>query len=312
MNATAITSVSSRSRIQRAGGWLEGLATADEVVIVGATLDAANELARQVAQVRSAAFGWHRLSLAQLAAAIAAPALAARGIVSLSRIGTEAIVARLVHRLRDERALGRYQPVSETPGFPRAITGVIAELRLAGLRSNAVESVAPDLAPIVLEYERELAEGGFTDWSGTLELATNAIARLDRHRLIGLPMLLLDVPTATEAEFAFVSALVTSTPALLATIPTAEAATLDRFRDRLGLTVEDLDRNTGEGQADGASTGALARLQRHLFNEREKHSETGAGNEIEIFRGSIDLVERHPSGLFRVIDHKQLFAIGGG
>src|SRR5580704_5448873 len=100
MSANAVVSAVSHRRIRRARVWLEARAAAEQVLIVGATLDAANDLARGVAKEKKAAFGWHRLTLSQLAAAIAAPALAARGLVPLSRVGTEAIVARLVHRLR--------------------------------------------------------------------------------------------------------------------------------------------------------------------------------------------------------------------
>jgi hypothetical protein len=128
----------------------------------------------QVAKERGAAFGWHRLTLSQLAAAIAAPALAARGLIPLSRVGTEAIVAGLVHRLRAEGGLGRYDDVSATPGFPRAVAGVIAELRVARVPSDAVGSVAPDLVPLIGTYEAELAEAGLADWSDVLVLATEA------------------------------------------------------------------------------------------------------------------------------------------
>jgi ATP-dependent helicase/nuclease subunit B len=128
MSATAVISAVNRHRIQRELAWLEG-EPAEEMLIVGATLDAANELSRRIAEERGAAFGWHRLTLSQLATAIAAPALAARGLIPLSRVGTEAIVARLVHRLRAEGGLGRYDAVSATPGFPSAVAGVIAELR---------------------------------------------------------------------------------------------------------------------------------------------------------------------------------------
>jgi ATP-dependent helicase/nuclease subunit B len=190
MKSRAVVSVSSMRRIARARTWLTSRPQAEEVLIVGSTLDAANELARQVAQNKGAAFGWHRLSLPGLAATIAAPVLAAKGLVALTRIGTEAIAARLIHRLRTERGLGRYQTVSETPGFPRAIAAVIAELRLARVRSDAVEGVAPDLVAIIREYERELAGGGFIDWPGTLELASNAISAVDRSRLAGLPTLI--------------------------------------------------------------------------------------------------------------------------
>jgi ATP-dependent helicase/nuclease subunit B len=149
MSATAAISAVNQRRIQRALAWLEGRVPAEEVLIVGATLDAANELARRVTKERGAAFGWHRLTLSQLAAAIAAPALAARGLIPLSRVGTEAIVARLVHRLTAEGGLGRYDVISATPGFPRAVAGVIAELRVARVPSDVVGSVALDLVPLI-------------------------------------------------------------------------------------------------------------------------------------------------------------------
>jgi ATP-dependent helicase/nuclease subunit B len=249
----------------------------------GVGLDGANELARAVAKDKGAAFGWHRLSFPQLAAAIAAPVLATRGLAPLSRVGTEAIVAGLVHRLKVEGGLGRYQSVANTPGFPRAITGVIAELRAAQLPSAAVENVAPDLVPLIRAYERELTRGNFSDWAGVLQLATDSMSASHRHRLIGLPTLLLDVPISTEAELAFVTALAAAIPGMLATIPAADAATLVRFRDRLGFNVEDLDQLLVPADPDTASTGALARLQRHLFNEHEKPPEAEDGNEIEVF-----------------------------
>jgi len=200
MDSLAVTSVSSRRRIERARSWLESREPDEELVIVGATVGAANELARQVASRNGAAFGWHRISLPQLVSIVAAPELNRRGVVSLTRIGTDAVTTRLIHRLRVDGRLGRYSSVSETPGFPGAIANVIVELRSAGVRSNEIEAVVPDFAPIVREYERELAEGGFIDWPGTLELAASAIAGSDRHRLVGLPVLMFDVPVRTEAE----------------------------------------------------------------------------------------------------------------
>lgn len=242
MNLLAVTSVSSRRRIERARAWLEARERDEELVIVGATVGAANELARQVASRNGgAAFGWHRIGLPQLVSIVAAQELTRSGVVSLTRIGADAVIMRLIHRLRVDRRLGRYSPVSETPGFPRAIAGVIAELRSAGVRSNGIEAVVPDLAPIVRAYERELAEGGFIDWSGTFEIAASAIAGPDRHRLVGLPLLMLDVPVRTEAEFGFVSAFVSAAQETLATVPASDSETLHRFRDRLRFEIGDLD-----------------------------------------------------------------------
>ena len=107
MSAIVATSVVNHRRIRRARAWLGSRVLAEEVLIIGASLDAANELSRRVLQEKGAAFGWHRLTLPQLAAAIAAPVLAERKLVPLSRLGTEAILARVVHRLKVEGRLGR-------------------------------------------------------------------------------------------------------------------------------------------------------------------------------------------------------------
>jgi hypothetical protein len=73
MPTTVLTSVASRFRIERARAWLENKDTAEEVLILAASLSAANEIARSIAKVKGAAFGWHRLTLAQLAVNIALP-----------------------------------------------------------------------------------------------------------------------------------------------------------------------------------------------------------------------------------------------
>jgi hypothetical protein len=46
------------------------------------------------------------------------PALTERGLASISQIGAEATVARLLHRLRIELRLGHFQAIAHTPGFP--------------------------------------------------------------------------------------------------------------------------------------------------------------------------------------------------
>jgi ATP-dependent helicase/nuclease subunit B len=81
MSAKAIVSATNDRRIGRARAWLEGRSAGEEVLIVGATPDAANELARSVATTKGAAFGWHRLTLSRLAFAVAAPLLAARRLI---------------------------------------------------------------------------------------------------------------------------------------------------------------------------------------------------------------------------------------
>ena len=234
MRPNAIVSDANDRRTRRAQTWLEGRAAGEEVPIVGATLDAANELARKVAKKKGATFGWHRLTLPQLAFAISAPALAARGLTPLSRIGVDALVAQLVHRMNAEGRLSHYRSVVTTPGFPSAVAGVITELRLASISLDTIGAYAPDLEPMVGAFEIELKEAGLTDWPGVLALASEAASAGggNEPRLIGLPMLLLDVPIRNEAEFVFFDWLTAAATEVLAKVPSSDQATLRRLRGR--------------------------------------------------------------------------------
>lgn len=213
-------------------------------MILSLSLDAANDLARNIAKERGAVFGWHRLTLSQLAAVVARPALATRGLVPLSRIGAEATVARLVHQKKDAGGLGRYGDVAATPGFPRALAGVISELRLARLAPDAVSDLAPDLMPVLKAYEAELKEAGLTDWPGLLALATETASAVGNNRLppIGVPTLFLDMPIGSEAELAFARAIAAAAPEVFATVPAADQQTLRWIRERLDIQIENLTR----------------------------------------------------------------------
>jgi ATP-dependent helicase/nuclease subunit B len=287
MNAHAAISSTGHRRIGIARSWLENRTATEQVLIVGATPDASNELARKVAREKGAAFGWHRLTLPQLAFAIAAPLLAARGLSPLSRVGTGALVARLVHRMNVEGRLNHYRSVVTTPGFPRAIAGVIAELRLAKISPDIVGACSPNLEPLIRAFEFALKEAGVTDWPGVLSLATEAANAVgsDRPRLIGLPTLILDVPIGNEAEFVFVESLTAAATEVLATVPSADQATLRRLRDRLGAQIEDLDLRSVGDEIGASSTGmsALKNLQRRLFKEEERPIDARPDHTVEVF-----------------------------
>src|SRR5262252_1693561 len=169
MGATACISSMSHRRIARARAWLSLRDPAEELLIIGASLDAANELARGVVQTGGGVFGWHRFSLAQLAAALAAPTMAERGIVPVSRLSVEAIVCRVAHALGSGDALGRYARIAKAPGFSRAIASVLTEVRLAAIAPE-LGKVAPDLLVLLRAYEAELTEGKLTDWPGITQM----------------------------------------------------------------------------------------------------------------------------------------------
>jgi hypothetical protein len=242
MGLTAVTSAASRRRIARARDWLNARRPAEEVLIIGASLGAANELTRGVAQDKRASFGYHRLTLGQLASALARPALSAQRTVPLGALGIQAVTNRAIHILSEAGALGRYANLTSGPGFARAIANVITELRLERIEPDTVARVAPGLRPLLQAYERELGEHGFTDWPAVLALAANAaMDPACKHQLLGLPTLLLDVPLTTASDIALVRALCSRSSDMLVTVPANDAVTFARLRSGLDAEIVDLD-----------------------------------------------------------------------
>jgi hypothetical protein len=106
-----------------------------------------NRRIRRARATPDAAFGLHRLTLSRLAFAIAAPVLAARGLTP----SAESVRTPLPLGSRTgwdaEGRLSHYQSVAATPGFPRAIAGVITEFRLAEVDERQNDTVEVLSAP---------------------------------------------------------------------------------------------------------------------------------------------------------------------
>ncbi|TMA29803.1 MAG: Dna2/Cas4 domain-containing protein [Deltaproteobacteria bacterium] len=231
------TSASAAARLERAAEWLARRRKAEQVLVIGATAEAASELVRQVAQ--PAAFGWRRLTLGRLAALSAAEALARRGLSPLSSLGLEALCARVVHQMGRANQLGRFQPIAAQPGLARALARTLVELRMAGARPEG------DLGRILDEYQALLAEKQLADRAEVFRLAESS-------PLFRLPALLVDLPVRSALEERLVARL---SGGLLAVAPKTDAERLSRA---LGVAAQEL-----EEPADSS----LARVQRHLFVE---------------------------------------------
>ena len=91
-----VTSTSAAARLEAARAFLAERPPATEVVIVGASRGAADDLARAVALQSGATFGITRFSLTELAARAAAERLADGRRVPGTQAGAEAIAARAV------------------------------------------------------------------------------------------------------------------------------------------------------------------------------------------------------------------------
>ncbi|MGH6689345.1 MAG: hypothetical protein ACREF4_01500 [Gammaproteobacteria bacterium] len=239
-------SSSAAERLRAAGAFVERFPAATEVLIIGASRDAADDLARRVTAARDATFGLHRASLTQLAVYFAAAEMARLGVAPATPLGAEAVAARVSFEALRERALAYFAPVARFPGFARALAATLGELRLGHVAPGALETLdgpARDVADLARRFEGQLEGAKVADRAALLAIATRAAAESALDSLRRIPMILLDVPIAGPAERAFVDALTAMSPAVLVTVPAGDEATLDAVR-ALGA------RDGGGGQAD--------------------------------------------------------------
>ncbi len=186
-----------------------------EVVVLGATKAAADEFVR--ASGNPGLLGVHALTLTQLAASIAGPAMGEANLAPLTRLGAEAVAARVVYGALQANKLRYFKPVADTPGFARALAATLSELRLERIEPRDLKKAGKpgsDLAQLMVSFDEQLDERGLADLAGVLALATHEAAHRG-HRLAGLPLVLLDAPLDTRAQREFFDALADRSPAVL-------------------------------------------------------------------------------------------------
>ncbi len=252
--ALVVSAAADRRFLERAVAWLSGRGRDEEVLILGASLEAPAEIVRRATQQRGASFGWARSTLGRTAAALAGPALAARGLCAVGALPLEALAARVVDDLRREGALGRFQAVAGFPGLPRAMARTLAELRIAGVDPEAMDAGSAEIARVHRAYEEALARAGLADRALVFRLA--AAAARDAATP-ALPLLPLDDPVAAALERDLVAALAERAPEVLAVVPEGDERSVAALAAALEAPPERLP--VGEG-------GSLRRLQAHLFS----------------------------------------------
>jgi ATP-dependent helicase/nuclease subunit B len=248
MSRVVLESPSAQARIARAVEWLRSRHE-PHVTVVAASVDAAGEIARQAiaSGTASASFGWQRTTLGAVAASLARTELARRGLAPAGALALEAICARVVHDHGD--ALGRFSPIRERPGLPRALARTLGELRLALVSASA----DPDLGRLLEAYEAELEAMKLADRALTLALAAD-VARGSSE--LGA-ILLVDVPLRSRAERDLVEALVTNAPAALAIVPSGD--------ERSSLLVASAFGDAASKEIVHEEAGPLSELHAGLF-----------------------------------------------
>ena len=296
-----VTSASAAARLDAAREFLRGHSPATELIIVGASRGAADDLARAIARQAGATFGITRFSLTELAARAAAAHPQGRRVPG-TQAGAEATAARAVFEALAARELAYFEPVARTPGFPKALARTLHELRLAGIRTGDARRTPngdqqTDLFHLLARVEAEMDRSSVDDRAALFHLAAEA-CRAGQVRWATLPILLLDVPLDSRAEQAFVAALVAQSPDVLATVPDGDSFAFDALTALGGVVerreISDLSFKISD----------LDCLRRYVFQterppERERagdvvlFSAPGEGREaVEIVRRALDEAER--------------------
>lgn len=257
-NVRAVQAASAALRLRAARRFLDAFPPGAEVLLLGASRGAVDDLARAMAIEKGATFGLHRFSFTQFAARLAAAELAAQGRAPVTALGHEAVATRTTFGAANDQALEYFLPVCGTPGFPKALARTLSELRLAGAASGALARLSrsgPDLAELLDRVDVLLREAGASDRASLFETATRGVDHSEL-RWSAMPVLLLDVPFESALEAQFLWTLVQRSPGALVTVPSGDARTLAELEKR-GLPVEHLEQ---EGDTD------LTRLSKYLFS----------------------------------------------
>jgi hypothetical protein len=310
VSLTPIVSASAAERLSQARA--RAIEADPPLLIVAPTRSAADEFAFSLAAAKGATFGVTRASVAELVARTAIPALAAQGRSPSAPLSDEAVSARIADDLMTQKALKYFAPVAHMPGFPRALSRTIGELRMAGLEPAqlAGHDANADLASLLTRAIEEREKSRSVDYATMLAVATRELEKKPAT-LASTTIVLLDVAINSEVEASFIKALLAAAARTIATIPAGDAGTLTHLsisaeasafaRSDSGERRRDLN-EAASGREGGPK--ALDRLQAYLFADDvppsgahddsvELFSAPGEGREaIEIARRMLREAER--------------------
>ncbi len=255
-----LQSPSAAERIAAAAEFIRSFAAATELLLVGSSREAVDDLVRGLAHRSGATFGLHRFSLTQFAARLAIGKLAAARVAPSSAVGAEALAVRAAYEAAMRNELLYFAPVTKFPGFARATAATIGDLRAAGVAAEkleALEESGPDHAALLERFQEQMEKASVGDRTILFQAAPEEVragTHLARH-----PLLLLDVPIHSAIERAFIDELASAAKEVLFTCPAADIRTLNNLK-----MVPGAQENAATPKPRGSS---LARLGFYLFSE---------------------------------------------
>jgi ATP-dependent helicase/DNAse subunit B len=160
-----------------------------------------------------------------------------------------------VHAAVTAKELLYFAPVSQMPGFARALAKTITELRLQNIAPRAVaETGAPgrDLAHLLALYEAELVQRSVADLPLLLRLAAQEVeseAGQSERRFLRLPLVLLGISIESAAHERLLTGIAGRSPKVLATATTDDEA-IPALERMLGVTAENIDNTPPQATLD--------------------------------------------------------------
>ncbi len=262
-----VLSASASERLRAARQWLEELETHEPVLVLANEQAAVDHLVRDIARKRGSLFGTRRLTLDALAYRLALPVLASENRASHSRLGQEAVTARLVHDARQDGRLGPLAAVANGPGLVRALASTLQECRLFDLGAETLkrlDGLGETLAYLLERYETLSKNEGLADHADVLRLAAREAERSE-STLLGIPTLVLDVAFLSPLESRLLKVIADQAPRFLATTPHGDEVTLRHLESAAGVQAEKL-------VAGATLPAAIRDLQNHLFQDTTPES----------------------------------------
>ena len=162
-------------------------AETSEVLLVAPTTEAANEVVRRAFD--GALIGVHTITLRNLARVLAESRLCAGGRAEISAVARQAVIARVATAAR----LDYFAPVASAPGFPKALSRTIRELRLHDVSPEG------DLKALLQCYEEELEQHQLADVATIFRTAIRVVEE-SSHPFCGLPVVFLDAPVRHKLD----------------------------------------------------------------------------------------------------------------
>jgi ATP-dependent helicase/nuclease subunit B len=269
LSVTAVQSGSAVVRLREARRFLDQFEPGAEVLLLGASRGAVDDLARAISVERGATFGLHRLSFTQFAARLAIMELASRERAPTTTLGHEAVATRAAFEARSNEALEYFSPVCQTPGFPKALARTLLELRLAAVANSDLARLprsGTDLAALLDSVDALLNEGGASDRASLFQTATQALAS-PVSGWPAMPMLLLDVPFESEIEAQFLWTLIQQSSQVMITVPAGDASAITQLGKR-GVQVQIKEQ---------AEQNDLNQLAQYLFSKDPPPARTRSG-----------------------------------